>query len=371
MIHLPASVRVYLATSPCDMRRSFDGLHALVNAVMQMDAFAGHLFVFANRRRDRVKILYWDRDGFAMWANWLEEGTYAMPFSESDGEVRREITAQELGALLSDIDLSEAKRRKRYSVASKAHKHWRLRIFVLGKRDVSGYTGSVPVDPKMLPQDAGTLKKMLVDVTAQLDRTECLLRQLLQAKTGRKSEQLSREQLALFAAEAGVLMAEPEAAEQDKEDGDDPPPGVTGESEPRGRKPLPRHLKRERIEHDLTEAEKHCAHCDRDLRRIGEEVSERCEFIPAQMKVIEDACFTYACACACTVKTAVKPVQPIEKSPASASVLAQVIVAKYADHLPLHRQTKMFRRVGVELADQTLADGWRNAPSCWSLCING
>ena len=113
MIHLPGSVRVYLATSPCDMRRSFDGLHALVNAVMQMDAFAGHLFVFANRRRDRVKILYWDRDGFAMWAKRLEEGTYAMPFSEAD-EVRREITAAELGALLSGIDLSEAKRRKRY-----------------------------------------------------------------------------------------------------------------------------------------------------------------------------------------------------------------------------------------------------------------
>jgi hypothetical protein len=72
----------------------------------------------------------------------------------------------------------------------------------------------------MLPQDAETLKKMLVDVTAQLDRTERLLRQLLQAKTGRKSEQLSREQLALFAAEAGVLMAEPEATEQDEEDGD-------------------------------------------------------------------------------------------------------------------------------------------------------
>ena len=117
MIHLPASVRVYLATSPCDMRRSFDGLHALVNAVLQMDAFAGHLFVFANRRRDRVKILYWDRDGFAMWAKRLEEGTYAMPFSEAE-EVRREITAQELGALLSGIDLSEAKRRKRYSRSS-------------------------------------------------------------------------------------------------------------------------------------------------------------------------------------------------------------------------------------------------------------
>jgi transposase len=113
MIHLPASVRVYLATTPCDMRRSFDGLHALVTNLLELDALAGHLFVFANRRRDRVKILYWDRDGFAVWAKRLEEGTYAMPFSEA-GEVRREITAQELGALLSGIDLSQARRRQRY-----------------------------------------------------------------------------------------------------------------------------------------------------------------------------------------------------------------------------------------------------------------
>jgi transposase len=113
MIHLPASVRVYLCATPCDMRRSFDGLHALVTSVMHLDAFGGHLFVFSNRRRDRVKILYWDRDGFAVWAKRLEEGTYAMPFSD-DGEVRHEISAQELGALLSGIDLSQAKRRKRY-----------------------------------------------------------------------------------------------------------------------------------------------------------------------------------------------------------------------------------------------------------------
>ena len=92
MIHLPASVRVYLCTAPCDMRRSFDGLHALVTSVMELDVFAGHLFVFANRRRDRVKILYWDRDGFAVWAKRLEEGTYAVPFTEA--ELRREISAQ-------------------------------------------------------------------------------------------------------------------------------------------------------------------------------------------------------------------------------------------------------------------------------------
>ena len=72
MIHLPASVRVYLCTSACDMRKSFDGLYALVRDTLELDAFAGHLFVFANRRKDRVKILYWDRDGFAVWAKRLE-----------------------------------------------------------------------------------------------------------------------------------------------------------------------------------------------------------------------------------------------------------------------------------------------------------
>jgi len=178
---------------------------------------------------------------------------------------------------------------------------------------------------------------MLVDVTAQLDRTERLLRQLLEAKTGRKSEQLSREQLALFAAELG--MSAPASEDADDSDPEDPPPNITASGtatgKPRGRKPLPRHLKRERVEHDLPAGEKHCAQCDQDLRRIGEDVSERYEYIPAQMKVIEEACFTYACAC--TVKTAAKPPQPIEKSTAGASLLAQVIVSKWADHLPLHR----------------------------------
>lgn len=114
MIHLPASVRVYLCLAACDMRKSFDGLHALVREYLELDAFAGHLFVFASRRRDRLKILYWDRDGFAIWSKRLEEGTYAVPLAASADEHRREITAQELGALLSGIDLSQAKRRKRY-----------------------------------------------------------------------------------------------------------------------------------------------------------------------------------------------------------------------------------------------------------------
>lgn len=113
MIHLPVSVRVYLCLSPCDMRRSFDGLHALVRDHLELDPFAGHLYLFANKRRDRLKILYWDRDGFAIWSKRLEEGTYAIPSGEP-GACRFEITTEELSALLSGIDLTNAVRRKRY-----------------------------------------------------------------------------------------------------------------------------------------------------------------------------------------------------------------------------------------------------------------
>ena len=95
------------------MRRSFDGLHALVRDHLQLDPFAGYLYLFANKRRDRLKILYWDRDGFAIWAKRLEAGTYAIPCGEA-GSQRFEISVEELGTLLSGINLSNATRRKRY-----------------------------------------------------------------------------------------------------------------------------------------------------------------------------------------------------------------------------------------------------------------
>jgi transposase len=111
MISLPAAVRVYLYTAPCDMRRGFDGLKMLAEHGIGVNPLGGHLFVFCSQRADRVKILYWDRDGWALWAKRLEAGTYAFPFA---GTGRAEITAGELSALLEGLDLRHAKRRKRY-----------------------------------------------------------------------------------------------------------------------------------------------------------------------------------------------------------------------------------------------------------------
>jgi len=201
---------------------------------------------------------------------------------------------------------------------------------------------------------------------AQLDREfterskiEALLRELLDARRNRKSEQLSTDQLALFEAAWQARQADAEPTEPDSSDDDPnatPGAGVSAaKKRTGGRQPLARHLKRERIVHDLAEQEKHCSTCQQDLRPIGEESSERYEYIPAQLTVIEDICKKYACAC--TVKTATKPSQPIEKSTAGASLLAQVIVAKTADHLPLHRQEKIFERHGVDISRKTMG-GW-------------
>jgi transposase len=122
-----------------------------------------------------------------------------------------------------------------------------------------------------------------------------------------------------------------------------------------GRQALPRHLKRERIVRDLGDEEKHCGQCEQDLRHIGEETCERYEYVPASLTVIEEACLKYACAC--TVRTAGKPPQPIEKSIAGAGLLAQVIVSKWADHLPLHRQEQIFARHGVLISRKSMC-GW-------------
>jgi transposase len=222
----------------------------------------------------------------------------------------------------------------------------------------------VAIDRKQLPESADVLQQMVLDLIAQLDaeqarreKTEHLLRQLLASRNGHSSERLSEDQLALFAAELRAQAAEPPEAVVNEDDDQYPTakPGGTPKGNSRGRRPIPGNLKRERIVHDLAEGEKRCRNCDEELRRIGEEVSERYEYIPAQMTVIEDVCVKYACHC--TVRTASKPPQPIEKSAAGASLLTQVIVAKYADHQPLNRQEKMFRRLGVELPRQTLC-GW-------------
>ena len=117
MISLARSVRVFVCTRPADMRRSFDGLAGMAEQLIKQDPLSGHLFVFRNRNRDRLKLLYWDTDGLAIWYKRLERGTFQLPTdlqSLDEETTGAEITVDELSLLLGGVELTSVKRRKRY-----------------------------------------------------------------------------------------------------------------------------------------------------------------------------------------------------------------------------------------------------------------
>jgi transposase len=112
MILLPSAVRIFLCTRSTDLRKSFDGLSGLVQECFSQELLTGHLFLFLNRRRDRIKILYFDRDGLAIWYKRLEAGSFQLPQTVS--QVGVELQPAQLAMLLAGIDLRTARQRKRF-----------------------------------------------------------------------------------------------------------------------------------------------------------------------------------------------------------------------------------------------------------------
>ena len=113
MLTLPESVRIYLATSPTDMRKGFDGLSALIEHELGEDVYSGHLFVFVSRRGDRVKILTWERGGFVLWYKRLERGQFKRPrISARQKSVA--LDAGQLAMLLEGVDYSKVRRGRRW-----------------------------------------------------------------------------------------------------------------------------------------------------------------------------------------------------------------------------------------------------------------
>jgi transposase len=111
MLNFALSTKIYLIAGVTDMRKSFDGLAAIVSGTLQQDPYSGHAFIFSNRLRNRLKILLWDRSGFWVLAKRLEKGTFAWPTSAS---ATVEMTPEELSLLLGGIDLRGSVRRRWY-----------------------------------------------------------------------------------------------------------------------------------------------------------------------------------------------------------------------------------------------------------------
>lgn len=107
------ALRIFVCLEPTDMRKSFDGLSGLVQQQLGEDPLSGALFLFRNRRRDRLKLLYWDGDGYALWYKRLEAGTFQLP-SASGQASHLSISHSDLMLLLDGVDLTSIHRRKRY-----------------------------------------------------------------------------------------------------------------------------------------------------------------------------------------------------------------------------------------------------------------
>jgi transposase len=171
---------------------------------------------------------------------------------------------------------------------------------------------------------------------------------------GRRSEQLDPAQLQLA---FEMLRAELEAQVAVPPE---PEPVAATRAERRrghGRKALPKHLPRERRVIEPSAEDRTCRCCGKEKARIGEETSEQLEFVPAKFRVIETVRPKYACpTCKDGVTVALAPRSPVARSKAGAGLLAHVVVSKYADHVPLNRQTEIYRREGVDLSRTTLCD---------------
>ena len=229
-----------------------------------------------------------------------------------------------------------------------------------------------------LPDDIDSLKALVLEQAAQsVQLTERLqetsarntylearvltlteqLNLALARRYAARSEKLAPDQLRLFD-EAEVDMESVEIpGDEDRDDDADADTVEIGAHlrKKRGRKPLPEALPRIEVIHDLPAAERICPHDGRELKAIGEAVSEQLDIVPATIQVIRHIRRKYACDCGQCIKTAPMAPQPIPKSLASPGLLAHIAVSKYTDAIPLYRQEQILKRIGVDLPRATSA----------------
>ena len=118
MLSISPAVRIFVHALPTDLRKSFDGLSAMVTHAFGKDVLRGDYFVFLNRSQDRCKILFWDRDGLVVWAKRLEQGRFQRPKGVDSASLAIEIDSTTLAMILGGVDLATGKRRKRYQAVA-------------------------------------------------------------------------------------------------------------------------------------------------------------------------------------------------------------------------------------------------------------
>jgi len=202
----------------------------------------------------------------------------------------------------------------------------------------------MPEATENLPEDPALLKVLALSLLNENKHLKLLVAKLQRHQFGRRSESLNIDQLLLLL---------------DQETSDDRPtkskhPSVTSVKRKPSRKPLPSHLPRDEQRHSVNHDA--CQHCGGDLRFISDDSSEMLEYIPGRFKVIRHVRPKWTCKCCNQLIQAAAPERPIPRGIAGPDLLAQVLVSKYCDHLPLYRQSLIYAREGVDLPRSTLAD---------------
>jgi transposase len=212
------------------------------------------------------------------------------------------------------------------------------------------------IDANALPDDTTVLKRMIADLLQilrreQRDRSavEQRLNALLQRLYGPRPAAVDPAQGLLFPEAAEPPLPPPPPVEEK--------PSKRGKNRPHGRRRPSRQLRHEQRRHELSEAERHCPACGNQRQEIGVDTTKQLDYKPAEVFVVEHQRVKYACKC-CEgqVAIAAKPAQPLERGLPGAGLLAQILVDKYQDHLPLHRTEGRFARLGVTLPRSTMCD---------------
>jgi len=203
-----------------------------------------------------------------------------------------------------------------------------------------------------LPDDLETLKAMLLAERCESERLRQIIKELQRHRFGRRAETLPKDQMLL-----GLEDVEQTAASDEATAAQSAPADRAARAEKRrtNRGSLPAHLPRIEIVVDIDD--KTCPCCQSELHRIGEDKSERLDIVPAQFRVLVTRRPKYACRrCEDGVTQAPAPSRLIEGGMPTEATVAQVLVSKYADHLPLYRQAQIYARQGIDLDRSTLAD---------------
>ena len=214
-----------------------------------------------------------------------------------------------------------------------------------------GKAALVPIDSTSLPDDVALLKRMVVTAGIEIEKLKAQIARLRRMQFGRSSEKLDTTIAQLEILLDDIEEERGESEEQHQASA----PDVVERVKP-VRRPLPNHLPREEVVHGPTVEDCRCPRCGGAMRRLGEDVSEVLEYVPARFKAIRHIRPKFSCRSCETITQAPMPSLPIERGRPGPGLLAHVLVSKYADHLPLYRQAEIYAREGVDLDRSTLAD---------------